>query len=160
MPALLETLDRAGHAANDMAAMALPPLMQLSSLLPEAAFKEHIVPAVGKLFASPNRQTRLQLLQALPTFVGRLGASLINNTVFTHVASGFADNVPLMREWTVRSMVHFAPFLRTDKIVLMMNYFKRLQAYASLRCLALRWLRACVRHARPSPCQVQPCTPP
>lgn len=76
------------------------------------------MPIVVKLFSSPDRMTRINLLKQLDQFVkylsqdGGLGTLIsplischpvVTKDIFPHVAAGFTDTVPALRE-QVRGM--------------------------------------------------------
>ena len=59
------------------------PLMtsQLGSLLSEEEYQRRMVPCLVKLFSSPDRATRVKLLQQLETFVDHLQPGTVNDQV-------------------------------------------------------------------------------
>uniref|UniRef100_A0A8V5GCM9 Uncharacterized protein n=1 Tax=Melopsittacus undulatus TaxID=13146 RepID=A0A8V5GCM9_MELUD len=63
------------------------------------------------LFSSPDRALRMQLLQQLHLFVEFLPEATVDAQIFPHVAQGFLDTNPAIREQTVKSMVLLAPRL-------------------------------------------------
>nr|CDS31083.1 protein kinase [Hymenolepis microstoma] len=90
---------------------ALVPVLELSHLLPASDFEVVVVPALVRLFAAPDRATRVRLLEQLPKFVSKLPPKLVESQIFPPVAAGFTDANPLVREATIRAMVHLAPKL-------------------------------------------------
>ncbi|VDO11093.1 unnamed protein product [Rodentolepis nana] len=90
---------------------ALVPVLELSHLLPASDFEVVVVPALVRLFAAPDRATRVRLLEQLPKFVNKLPPKLVESQIFPSVAAGFTDANPLVREATIRAMVHLAPKL-------------------------------------------------
>ncbi len=87
------------------------PVLELSHLLPAADFDSVVLPGLVRLFAAPDRATRVRLLDQLPRFVEKLPRGVVEAQVFPPVAAGFSDNNPLVREATIRAMVHLAPTL-------------------------------------------------
>ena len=65
-------------------------------------YQRKIVPCVVKLFSSTDRATRVNLLQQLDQFVEHLQPSTVNDQIFPHVAIGFTDTLPAMREQTIK----------------------------------------------------------
>ena len=65
-------------------------------------YQSKIVPCVVKLFSSTDRATRVNLLQQLDQFVEHLQPSTVNDQIFPHVAIGFTDTLPAMREQTIK----------------------------------------------------------
>ncbi|KAL7057307.1 hypothetical protein AAHC03_019220 [Spirometra sp. Aus1] len=90
---------------------ALVPVLGLTHLLSQADFDSVVLPGLVKLFASPDRATRVRLLDQLPRFVDNLPMKTVESQIFPSVATGFSDANPLVREATVRAMVHLAPSL-------------------------------------------------
>lgn len=87
------------------------PVLELSHLLPDSDFEVVVVPALVRLFAAPDRATRVRLLDQLPKFVDKLPSKLAESQIFPPVAAGFTDANPLVREATIKAMVHLAPIL-------------------------------------------------
>ncbi|VDM03613.1 unnamed protein product [Schistocephalus solidus] len=90
---------------------ALVPVLGLTHLLSQADFDSVVLPGLVKLFASPDRATRVRLLDQLPRFVGNLPMKTVESQIFPSLATGFSDANPLVREATIRAMVHLAPSL-------------------------------------------------
>ena len=74
------------------------------------------MPCVVRLFASNDRATRLQLLTHLPSYVAKLSDDVLNGSVLTHVATGFTDATPLLREATVKACLHLSPRLTLSNL--------------------------------------------
>ncbi|XP_074991339.1 LOW QUALITY PROTEIN: N-terminal kinase-like protein [Calonectris borealis] len=106
LPRLLAAL-RFGSAD----ASALPPLLKVAKALDPPEYQERIVPVIVRLFSSPERALRLQLLQQLEEYVEFLPEATVEAQIFPHVAHGFLDTNPAIREQTVKSMVLLAPKL-------------------------------------------------
>lgn len=69
------------------------------------------MPIVARLFASTDRGIRRGLLENLASFGPSLPAALVESEVYGHVAGGFADANPYLRELTLKSMVVLGPKL-------------------------------------------------
>ncbi|CAH8583029.1 unnamed protein product [Dicrocoelium dendriticum] len=106
MPHLLNDL-RYGSAGVE----ALIPALRLLPLLSPSEFEADVLPCLVKLFTSPERATRVRLLEQLPNFVTNLPMKVVEAQIYTPVAAGFSDANPIVREATVRAMVHLAPKL-------------------------------------------------
>ncbi|KAF5403977.1 N terminal kinase protein like [Paragonimus heterotremus] len=106
LPHLLNGL-RYGSAGIE----ALIPVLRLIPLLSNAEFETDVLPCLVKLFTSPERATRVRLLEQLPNFVANLPAKAVETQIFVPVCTGFSDANPVVRETTVRAMIHLAPKL-------------------------------------------------
>ncbi|KAL5105108.1 N-terminal kinase-like protein [Taenia crassiceps] len=106
LPHLVNSL-RFGSAGVE----ALVPVLELAHLLPSEDFEVVVVPGLVRLFAAPDRATRVRLLDQLPRFVDKLPRALVETQIFGPVSAGFTDANPLVREATIRAMVHLAPCL-------------------------------------------------
>ncbi|THD27748.1 N terminal kinase protein like [Fasciola hepatica] len=111
LPHLLNDL-RYGSAGVD----ALIPILRIIPLLTESDFEATVLPCLVQLFASPERATRVRLLEQLPNFVQNLPSKVVESQIFPPVSAGFSDANPLVREATVRAMIHLAPKL-TGKLL-------------------------------------------
>ncbi|VDP86361.1 unnamed protein product [Echinostoma caproni] len=106
LPHLLNGL-RYGSAGIE----ALIPVLRIIPLLTESEFEAAVLPCLVQLFASPERATRVRLLEQLPNFVQNVPPKVVDSQIFPSVSTGFSDANPLVREATVRAMVHLAPKL-------------------------------------------------
>ncbi|XP_057365193.1 N-terminal kinase-like protein [Daphnia carinata] len=107
----------------------LTPLFKLGSLLSEDEYQKKIVPCVVKLFSSPDRATRVRLLQQLEQFSTHLLPVTVNEHIFPHILSGFTDSNPVIREHTVKSIMFLAPKLNYNNLnVEVLKHFARLQS--------------------------------
>ncbi|CAG2122601.1 unnamed protein product, partial [Medioppia subpectinata] len=107
----------------------LGPLFKIGKSLEEEEYQKKIVPCVVKLFACKDRATRAKLLQQMETFINYIQPNVVNDSVFPHVCQGFLDSNPVIREQTVKCMLHMASKLNyhnlNEEIV---KNFSRLQA--------------------------------
>ncbi|KAH8855543.1 N-terminal kinase-like protein [Schistosoma japonicum] len=90
---------------------ALLPVLRLIPLLSESDFQAYVLPCLLKLFSSPERATRVRLLEHLPDFVQHLQIKCVETQIYGPVSAGFTDTHPIVREATVRAMIHLAPKL-------------------------------------------------
>ncbi|XP_030825766.1 N-terminal kinase-like protein [Camarhynchus parvulus] len=105
LPRLLEALELGSADAS-----ALPPAA-VAKVLDPPEYQERIVPVLVRLFSSPERGLRLRLLQLLEEYIEFLPEATVDSQIFPHVAHGFLDSNPAIREQTVKSMVLLAPKL-------------------------------------------------
>lgn len=108
----------------------LPVLLKIGGMLPADDFQRRVVPCLIKLFSSPDRATRIHLLQHLKSYIEHLDRSVINKEIFQHVVTGFSDTHPAVREETVKAMELLAPKLDTKNLSEeLMRHFARLQGH-------------------------------
>ncbi|KAF1751124.1 hypothetical protein GCK72_017678 [Caenorhabditis remanei] len=106
----------------------LIPLFKLGRLLDEAEYQRTIVPCLCKLFGSPDRTTRVKLLERIDEFAPHLTQQVVNDKIFANLTSGFLDTNPAVRESTVKAMVSLAEKLNYNNLnVELMKYLARLQ---------------------------------
>ncbi|CAB3248961.1 unnamed protein product [Arctia plantaginis] len=114
---------------GDAGSAVLAPMFKLGKLLEDADYQKQIVPCVVKLFASNDRTTRSRLLQQLDQFIMHLQNSTVNDQIFPQVVHGFLDTNPVIREQTVKSIVHLSSKLNYNNLnVEVLRHFARLQA--------------------------------
>ncbi|QRV93771.1 kinase-like protein [Ceratobasidium sp. AG-Ba] len=101
LPALLNSL---GHGGT-MASAILPVILALGKDLSPTEYTDTIVGPVVNLFATPDRGTRMALLDGLPEFADKLDKNMVVNKVWPNLQTGFTDTVPVIREATVRSII-------------------------------------------------------
>uniref|UniRef100_A0A8C3UZG8 Uncharacterized protein n=1 Tax=Catharus ustulatus TaxID=91951 RepID=A0A8C3UZG8_CATUS len=106
LPRLLEALELGSADAS-----ALPPLLQVAKVLDPPEYQERIVPVLVRLFSSLSGACACALLQLLEEFIEFLPEATVDSQIFPHVAHGFLDSNPAIREQTVKSMVLLAPKL-------------------------------------------------
>ncbi|XP_060575730.1 N-terminal kinase-like protein [Ruditapes philippinarum] len=109
--------------------MVLAPLFKVGRLLDHEEYQAKIVPCVVKLFSSTDRNTRVKLLQQIEMFVEHLHAGTVNDKIFPSIVTGFMDTNPVVRESTIKAMLHLAPKLNYKNLnEELMKHFARLQA--------------------------------
>ncbi|XP_077645729.1 N-terminal kinase-like protein [Lonchura striata] len=148
LPRLLEALELGSADAS-----ALPPLLQVAKVLDPPEYQERIVPVLVRLFSSPERGLRLRLLQLLEEFIEFLPDSTVDSQIFPHVAHGFLDSNPAIREQTVKSMVLLAPKLgegrRGGELPRLLLRVQGGDALGPLRCNATLCLGRLAPHLPP-----------
>lgn len=106
----------------------LGPLFKLGQLLDSVEYQKRIVPCVVKLFSSPDRATRLNLLQQLDQFIHHLQPATVNDQIFPNLVTGFTDTAAAIREQTVKSMLLVAPKLNAANLnTQLLKYFAKCQ---------------------------------
>ncbi|XVF00378.1 hypothetical protein REPUB_Repub03eG0280400 [Reevesia pubescens] len=93
------------------AAPALTALLKMGSWLSAEEFTQKVLPTIVKLFASNDRAIRVALLQHIDQYGESLPAQVVDEQVYPHVATGFADTSAILRELTLKSMLILAPKL-------------------------------------------------
>lgn len=108
----------------------LPAMIQIGSSLSAEDFKVQIIPIILKLFSCSDRAVRVQLLQMMEKFAVHFDAKLVNSSiVFDNLCSGFTDAAPVLRELTVKSMLHIADKLSDSNLNnRVVKYFAKLQS--------------------------------
>ncbi|KNE67759.1 SCY1 protein kinase [Allomyces macrogynus ATCC 38327] len=147
LPILLSALEY-----GTVAPKTLLPIFKIASHLSDTEFKQHVNPSLIKLFSMTDRTIRLALLEALPLFVDRLDKRTVNDKIYSHVAIGFADTAPIIREHTIKSMVLLAPKLseRTINNDVLRNLGKaQIDAEAGIRTNATVCLAKIAPHLTP-----------
>ena len=125
LPQLISALDY----ASDSGPAILGPLVKIGKLLDSSEYQAKVIPCIVKLFASPDRQTRVRLLAQMDEYVEHLNVSVVNDQIYPHLVQGFNDNNAVIREATVKSIASLAPKLNhrnlNDDIL---RHFSRLQS--------------------------------
>lgn len=112
LPSLVSALEFGGASA----ATILPLVIQFCKNMPPEDYPNTIITPLVKLFASPDRGTRMALLEQLPEYVDKLDKKTISDKIFPHLQTGFSDTVAVIREATTKSIALIAPKL-SDRIL-------------------------------------------
>ena len=87
----------------------------------QEAFEKHAMSSVLDLWAISDRSLRTRLLKSLKLTIRLLSAEAINKRLFDYMLIGFTDNSPVMREETLKGLVHILDKLEetllNDKLV-------------------------------------------
>ncbi|SCZ96994.1 BZ3500_MvSof-1268-A1-R1_Chr4-2g06919 [Microbotryum saponariae] len=94
----------------------LPIILNLASGLSEQEYAQSIIQPLVRMFATPDRATRMALLEGLDKFADKLSNKDVTEKIWPHLLSGFGDVVPVIREATVKSVLLIAPKL-SDRIL-------------------------------------------
>uniref|UniRef100_M4C7M3 Protein kinase domain-containing protein n=1 Tax=Brassica campestris TaxID=3711 RepID=M4C7M3_BRACM len=109
-------------------APALTALLKMGSWLSAEDFKVKVLPTIVKLFASNDRAIRVSLLQHVDQFGESMSGQIVDEQVYPHVATGFADTSAFLRELTLKSMLVLAPKLSQRTLSgSLLKYLSKLQ---------------------------------
>ncbi|KAG0307769.1 hypothetical protein BGZ98_009841 [Dissophora globulifera] len=86
-------------------AKVLAPIVKIGANLDEQEYEAIIGNVLVKMFASTDRTIRLSLLENLGGFIDRINKKVVNDKIFPSMALGFTDTAPIIREWTVKSVL-------------------------------------------------------
>jgi SCY1-like protein 1 len=110
------------------AAPALTALLKMGSWLSTEDFSVKVLPTIVKLFASNDRAIRVSLLQHVDQFGESMSGQIVDEQVYPHVATGFADTSAFLRELTLKSMLVLAPKLSQRTLSgSLLKYLSKLQ---------------------------------
>ncbi|KAG6898142.1 hypothetical protein C0992_004858 [Termitomyces sp. T32_za158] len=112
LPSLVTALEYGGASA----AMILPLVLQFGAKVSPGEYPSVILVPLTKLYTSPDRGTRMALLDHLPEYAEKLDKKTVSEKIFPHLSTGFADTVAVVREATIKSIILLAPKL-TDRIL-------------------------------------------
>ncbi|ESQ52792.1 hypothetical protein EUTSA_v10016269mg [Eutrema salsugineum] len=109
-------------------APALTALLKMGSWLSTDDFSVKVLPTIVKLFASNDRAIRVSLLQHVDQFGESMSGQIVDEQVYPHVATGFADTSAFLRELTLKSMLVLAPKLSQRTLSgSLLKYLSKLQ---------------------------------
>jgi len=100
LPELVHALEYGSGGAKVLA-----PIVKIGADLEEQEYESLISNVLVKMFASTDRTIRLSLLENLGGFIDRIHKKVINEKIFPSMALGFTDTAPIIREWTVKSVL-------------------------------------------------------
>ncbi|KAG0047889.1 hypothetical protein BGZ83_007133 [Gryganskiella cystojenkinii] len=100
LPELVHALEYGSGGAKVLA-----PIVKIGADLEEQEYESLISNVLVKMFASTDRTIRLSLLENLGGFIDRINKKIINEKIFPSMALGFTDTAPIIREWTVKSVL-------------------------------------------------------
>jgi SCY1-like protein 1 len=90
LPSLISALDFGGASA----AAILPLVLQLGTTVAPADYSSVVLAPLMKLYASPDRGTRMALLEHLPEYAERLDKKGVVDKIWPHLVSGlYVHNV-------------------------------------------------------------------
>ncbi|KAF8629253.1 hypothetical protein AX17_005832 [Amanita inopinata Kibby_2008] len=112
LPSLVSALEYGGASA----ATIIPLVLEFGSNIPPEVYSSSILSPLAKLYSSPDRGTRMALLDNLPAYVDKLDKKTASDKVWPHLQTGFSDTVAVIREATTKSIIYLAPKL-SDRIL-------------------------------------------
>ncbi|KAK4689876.1 SCY1-like protein 1, partial [Tremellales sp. Uapishka_1] len=112
LPSLLHSLSLPTAPAGTM----LPLVLSLGKLVALSEYSKLVLEPVVKLYTSPDRGTRMALLDGLGEYADKLEPRMVQEKVWPHLITGFADTVPVIREATVKAVYPLASKL-SDRIL-------------------------------------------
>ena len=80
-------------------------VMKIGAKLSDDEYDSRITPVLLRLFASPDRQMRVCLLDHLPSMIDHFSQKVVTDKIFPQVVTGFTDLAPIVRETTVKSVL-------------------------------------------------------
>ncbi|KAI0743379.1 ARM repeat-containing protein [Daedaleopsis nitida] len=101
LPALISALEFGGASA----AAIVPLVLQFGKGVPPEDYSTVILTHLVKLYASPDRGTRMALLDLLPEYADKLDKKTVCDKIWPNLQSGFSDTVAVIREATVKSII-------------------------------------------------------
>ncbi|SAM04305.1 hypothetical protein [Absidia glauca] len=109
-------------------AKALNAIMKIGEHLPDDEFDKVLVTPILRMFASPDRAIRVSLLENMPKFIDHIPDKVVCAQIFPHVATGFTDTVPILREQTIKAILLLVPKL-SERIINydLLKYLAKLQ---------------------------------
>ncbi|TCD64866.1 hypothetical protein EIP91_003532 [Steccherinum ochraceum] len=125
LPALASALEFGGASA----AAILPLVLQFGKNIAPQDHSSVIMVHLIKLYASPDRGTRMALLDHLEEYADKLDKKTVVDKIWPNLQTGFTDTVPLIREATVRAIILLADKLN-DRILNndLLRFLARMQA--------------------------------
>ncbi|KAF9432213.1 hypothetical protein BGZ76_011118 [Entomortierella beljakovae] len=136
LPDLVHALEYGSGGAK-----VLSPIIKIGSTLDDQDYDHLIGSVLVKMFSSTDRSIRLSLLENLGGFIERINKKIVNDKIFpsmvrpprkpddgAHRALGFTDTAPIIREWTVKSVLLIIGKL-SDKVINydLLRYLGKLQ---------------------------------
>ncbi|KAI0829897.1 ARM repeat-containing protein [Trametes gibbosa] len=101
LPALASALEFGGASA----ATILPLVLQFGKNVAPEEYSTVILTHLVKLYTSPDRGTRMALLDHLPEYADKLDKKTVVDKIWPNLQTGFTDTVALIREATVKSII-------------------------------------------------------
>ncbi|KAF8637981.1 hypothetical protein AX16_010613 [Volvariella volvacea WC 439] len=105
LPSLVSALEFGGASAVAI----IPLVLQFGQNVSPDDYQNAIIAPLVKLYASPDRGTRMALLEHLPEYVEKLDQKTVSDKIFPNLQTGFSDTVAVIREATVKSIGLLAP---------------------------------------------------
>lgn len=107
LPSLLHSLSLPSSPASSI----LPLVLSIGANVSPEKYTQSVLEPVVKLYASPDRGTRMALLEGLGEYGDKLDKQTVSEKIWPFLITGFADTVAVIREATVKSIPILAPKL-------------------------------------------------
>ncbi|KAG8898592.1 hypothetical protein FRB99_007336 [Tulasnella sp. 403] len=101
LPSLLSSMEHGGASA----AQVLPLVLQFAKNLSPSEYMDLVIGPLVKLFGSPDRGTRMALLDNLSEYADKLDNRIVTEKVWPSLQTGFGDTVAVIREATLSDRV-------------------------------------------------------
>ena len=111
LPELLKSVEFGGGGAKSFSVV-----MKIASKLSEDEYEKQITPVIVRLFASLDRALRVCLLDNLTLMIDHLSQKVVTDKIFPQMVTGFGDQMPIVREQTVKAVLVVVPKL-SDRVV-------------------------------------------
>ncbi|KAF5370779.1 hypothetical protein D9758_002135 [Tetrapyrgos nigripes] len=105
LPSIVSALEYSGAPA----VIIIPLVLRIGKNVPDNEYSDAVLGPLIKLFASPDRGTRMALLEHLSEYADKLDKKTVDTKIFPHLQTGFSDTVDVIREATVKSIILLAP---------------------------------------------------
>ncbi|XP_067939305.1 N-terminal kinase-like protein [Watersipora subatra] len=124
LPQLIKAFEYGDAGAN-----ILTPLLKVGKMLSAEEYQRQVVPCIVKMFSITDRQTRVRLLQQMNLYIEHIPVVIVNEKLYPSISMGFNDTNPLVRETTIKAMLHMASKLNYKNLNEdLMKHFARLQS--------------------------------
>ncbi|EIN12027.1 ARM repeat-containing protein [Punctularia strigosozonata HHB-11173 SS5] len=105
LPSLVSALEYGGAAATAI----IPLVLQIGKNVSPDDYSGIILAPLVKLYASPDRGTRMALLEHLSEYCDKLDKKTVVDKIWPNLQTGFLDTVAVIREATVKSIILLSP---------------------------------------------------
>ena len=102
--------------SNDITTKCLSLIFQIAQNLSKEEYSNLVTPLIIKLYKSPDRVIRLQLLGHVSSYIAYLDKRIVSEKIFPSLATGFSDSEPVIRENSLKSILNIINKLN-DSIV-------------------------------------------
>ncbi|KAH9940496.1 uncharacterized protein BXZ73DRAFT_42907 [Epithele typhae] len=125
LPALISALEFGGASAASI----VPLVLQFGKNVTPEDYPTVILTHLIKLYASPDRGTRMALLEHLSEYADKLDKKSVSDKIWPNLQTGFSDTVAVIREATIKSIILLSDKL-TDRIMNndLLRHLARMQA--------------------------------
>lgn len=111
LPELLKSVEFGGGGPKVFSVV-----LSIGDKLSDEEWESTITPCIVRLFAVPDRATRVFLLDNLPKMIDHLSNKIVNDKIFPEMLTGFSDVAPIVREQSVKAVLTVVPKLSDRSI--------------------------------------------